>query len=127
MEQERSFSELMQDIVHNLQDLVRSEVRLAKAEVREETEKVKTAGAFMAAGGMLGLFGFFFLLLSAFRGLSLYMPDWEAALIVAGALIVISGLLTVFGAKLLKKVRTPPVGTLKNIRETVRWAKAGMK
>ena len=33
---ERSFAELLQDIAANVQEIIRSEFRLAKAEVREE-------------------------------------------------------------------------------------------
>ncbi len=39
MSSERPFSAVLKDIVGNLQDIVRSEIRLAKTEVQEEVAK----------------------------------------------------------------------------------------
>jgi hypothetical protein len=36
---DRSFADVFQDILHNVQEIVRSEVRLAKTEIREEAVK----------------------------------------------------------------------------------------
>ena len=41
---ERSFADVFQDIVRNIQEIVRSEVRLAKTEIRDEAAKAKSAG-----------------------------------------------------------------------------------
>ena len=39
MNQERAISDVLQDILRNLQEIVRSEVRLAKAEIRDEARQ----------------------------------------------------------------------------------------
>ena len=41
--EDRSLSEVLQDIIRNLQDIVRSEVRLARKEIGEEADKAKFA------------------------------------------------------------------------------------
>ena len=55
MNGDRAFSEVLQDLLRNLQELVRGEIRLAKAEVREEANLVLSAGVWLGlgvAGGM---------------------------------------------------------------------------
>ena len=52
---DRSFADVLQDIVGNIQEIVRSEVRLAKAEISEEARKAKPAGLSIAAGAVFGL------------------------------------------------------------------------
>ncbi len=79
---DRSFTEVLQDIVGNIQTIVRAEVRLARTEVAEEVHKAKPAGLAIAGGAVLGLCAVVFLLLAAVYGLSLVMPNWAAALIV---------------------------------------------
>ena len=39
MAEERSVSDVLQDILRNVQDMVRSEIRLAKVEIREEVSE----------------------------------------------------------------------------------------
>jgi apolipoprotein N-acyltransferase len=124
---QRSFSDVMHDILHNLQDIMRSEIRLAKAEVREETQKFQVAGALLAAGSLFGVFALFFLLLTAAEALATVVPGWQATLIVAVCLLAISGMFAAFGARLVKRMRAPPARTVDNIRETVRWAKTQLK
>jgi uncharacterized membrane protein YqjE len=40
---DRSLSDVLQDILRNVQEMVRSEVRLAKTEIREEAVKAKSS------------------------------------------------------------------------------------
>ena len=78
----RSFSDVLQDIIANIQEIVRYEVRLAKVEVREQAVAAKTSGVLFAAGLTLVMFSILFLLLTVFHALSMVVPNWEAALIV---------------------------------------------
>ena len=50
MAEERSVSDVLQDILRNLQDMVRSEIRLAKVEIREEVRRVVSSSVWIAAG-----------------------------------------------------------------------------
>ena len=40
---DRSLSDVLQDIIRNVQEIVRSEVRLAKTEIREEAAKARSS------------------------------------------------------------------------------------
>jgi uncharacterized membrane protein YqjE len=122
----RSISDVLQDIVGNIQDIVRSEVRLAKSELRDESVKVKAAAPLLVVGAVGGLLAAFFLAWAGFYALSLVLPMWAAALIVAGVLALIGGLTASAGVKALKKVH-PPQHTIASVKENVQWAKQQVK
>ena len=124
--QERSISDVLQDIVGNIQDIVRSEVRLAKGELREEAAKIKASAPSLVVGGVAGLLAAFFVAWAAFYALSLVFPMWAAALIVAGLLAIVAGVAVSAGIKMLQKVH-PPVQTIASVKENVQWAKQQVK
>ena len=125
--EDRSFSEAVQSIVGNVQEMVRSEVRLAKAEIGEEATKAKSSAALLGAGAVTALFAMLFLLLTVFYALSLAMPLWTAALIVAALLGVIALFTIGAGRKQLKRIHPTPERTIDSIRENVEWAKQQAK
>jgi uncharacterized membrane protein YqjE len=90
-------------VVHRLSEqvpeLVRSEVRLAQAEL---TQKGKAAGLGLAgfgAAGVLALYGLGAFLAAGIAALALVLPVWAAALIVGGAVFLVAGALALFGKK----------------------------
>lgn len=124
---DRSFSDVMQSIVGNIQDIVRSEVRLAKTEIREEAAKTKTAASLLGGGAAIGVFATLFLLLSIVFALALFVPLWVAALILGTVLAVAAGALIVTGLKQLKRVHPTPERTVETIKENVAWVKQRTK
>jgi uncharacterized membrane protein YqjE len=71
---DRSFSDVLQNIIRNVQEIVRSEVRLAKAEIQEEAVKTKTSILWLGAGVLAGIFGVFFLLFTTVYALAIVLP-----------------------------------------------------
>lgn len=126
-EVERSLTEVLQDIVRNLQQIVRSEVELAKTEIRDEISKTKTSLALLAAGAVVGIFAFLFLLVTLVEALALVIPGWAAALIVGVVLAVIAAVLYSGGVKRFKQVHAKPERTVETIRENVEWARQQAK
>ena len=57
---DRSLSEVLQDIIHNVQEIVRSEVRLAETEIREEAAKAKSSTLWITAGAVTAISQCFF-------------------------------------------------------------------
>ncbi|MCU1237163.1 MAG: hypothetical protein JWP63_5130 [Candidatus Solibacter sp.] len=124
---ERSFSELLQDIVRNIQEILRSEIRLAKTEIGQELVKTKSAGALLGGGAVAGLFATFFALLALVYGLTRVMPDWAAALVVAVVMGVAAAIALTAGKKQLKQVHATPDKTLHSIKENVEWVQQQTK
>lgn len=119
VQRERSLSDVLQDIVANIQDIVRSELRLASAEIRQEIAKAANAGKVAAAGAVLALFGMAFFLLAAVYALALVMPPWMAALAVALVLAIAGSILISAGNKRMKLIHLKPEKTVASIRETL--------
>jgi uncharacterized membrane protein YqjE len=119
---ERSMGEVVKDIISNVQEMVRSEVRLARVELREEASHASGAVKLIGIGAGLALLGAAFLLVTVTLLLALVMPAWLATLIV-GAVLGISGFV------MLQKGRAEfsvprPTKTIENVKENVEWMKS---
>jgi Flp pilus assembly protein TadB len=123
----RSLGEIVQDILRDVQEVMRSELRLARAEM---TDKAKQAGK---AGGLLGvaavaiLMGLACLTAAAIAALALAMPVWLAALIVGVLLGCIGGAAYAGGRARLRRVKPVPERTAQTIKDDVEWAKQRTK
>jgi uncharacterized membrane protein YqjE len=122
MSTERSISAVLHDIVGNVQNIVRSEIRLAKTEATEELGKARSAGVMLGVGAFLLLLGTIFLLLAAVYALSLVMEPWAAALTVGAVVSVIAAFCCGAGVRRFKSVRAVPK-TSATLKENVEWAK----
>jgi len=121
---ERPIGEVAKDLTSDVSQLVRQEIRLAKAEM---AEKARTA----APG--LGMFGGASILalcaagaLTAFLVLvfSLFLPEWTAALSVGAALAAVAYVLVRQGKERVADAGNPfPEQTIETVKEDVEWAK----
>ncbi len=123
----RSVPEVLQDIVGNIQEIIRSEFNLAKIEIKQEAAQAKGPAIMWLIGGALGLYALGFLLLTAIFGMATVMPIWLAALIVGAILTVISIALLSAAGKRLKQVHKIPERTIESLKENVQWAKEQIK
>ena len=119
---ERSISTVLYDIVGNVQEIIRSEMRLARTEFTEELGKMRSASVLLGVGALLAMFGVLFVLVAIVYALSLVIPAWAAALAVAVAVSALGGILVGAGIKRLKAVRAAPK-TTETLKENVEWAK----
>lgn len=86
----RSLTDVLTDIFRNVEDILRSEIRLAQSEVREELRRNRPAGLWVVAGLVGAIFSVFFLLLAILYGLRMVLPGWAAALCMAVALAIVA-------------------------------------
>ena len=119
---ERPLSTVVNDIVGNVQDIVRSEVRLAKTELTEQIGRARHAGVLCGVGVLMFVFCALFMLLAVVYALSLVMPGWAAALIVAAGVGAIAALCFGLGIKRFKSLRGAPK-TAATLKENAEWAK----
>jgi hypothetical protein len=120
---DRSFTDVLEDIVGNVQHIIRSEVRLAKAEIQEETVKAGKAARIGGSGAVLGLYAVGFLLLTCFFALEMAVAPWLAALIVTVVVGAVAGVLIRLGIRGMKRVHPRPDKTIDTLRENVEWAR----
>ena len=120
---DRSLSDVLQDIIRNVQEIVRSEVRLAKTEIREEAAKARSSMLLLAAGAVTAIFAIVFLLLTIVYALTLVTPGWAAALIVGTVLAVVASVMLTAGVRRFKQIHPTPERTIETMKENVEWAK----
>jgi hypothetical protein len=118
----RSIPEIVKDVLTNIQDIVRAEVRLAKAELGEELSRARTGGLLIGVGAVAAILSGQFLLLACVYALGRVMPNWAAALIVAAAVGVAAVVTLGLGLKRFKTIQAAPK-TAASLQENVRWAK----
>ena len=118
----RSIPEILKDVLTNIQDIVRAEVRLAKAELSEELSSARTAGLLIGVGAVAVIFSALFLLLACVYALGRVMPNWAAALIIAAAVGAAAAVTLGLGLKRFKTIQAAPK-TSASLQENVRWAK----
>jgi len=121
---QESFGELTKGLSRDISTLVRQELDLARAEMRE---KAKTAGPGLGMFGGAGVFALAALgALTAFLILllDLAMPAWGAALIVTALWAAVAGVLYVTGRERVKEAGKPvPEQTVETVKEDVDFAK----
>ncbi len=112
-----SVGELVGHVAQDLSTLMRQELDLAKAEVKQEVTKTGKAAGMMGAAGFAGYMVLLFASIAAWWGLANVMDQGWAALIVTGIWAVIGTVLFVVGRRRLKEVNPKPERTIETVKE----------
>jgi hypothetical protein len=118
----RSVSEIIQDILGNTREIIRSEIRLATVEVQQEARKAGKAAMMLAIGLVMALYGGALILLAVVYGLNLFLPPWLSAVLLGFLLAVYAYVLISTGLKRLRKVEAKPARAAETMKETIQWA-----
>lgn len=122
-ENNRSIVDVLQDILGNIQGLIRAEVKLAKTEIKEEAGKASRAAVVMGAGAIAGLYSIWLLLLAMLFALALVIPMWASALVLFVLTGIVAAVLLSAGKKRFQTVQTKPPKTVETLKENVEWMK----
>src|SRR5690348_3033798 len=120
---EPTFTQLFQDAFSSIREIIRSEVRLAKTETKEEMSEAGRAGAILGGGIVLTLYALGFALLAGVTALSLLVATWLAFLIVAVVVGIAAAVLIASGRRKLQHVDLKPQKTITSVKENLQWAK----
>lgn len=124
-----SVGELVGQVANDLSTLVRQEMALAKAEVKDEAKKAGKGAGMLGAAGLAGYFLLLFLSLTLMWGIGeMFDPDhpWIGALVVAVIWGIAAAVLASVGKKKLQQVNPKPEQTVESVKEDVRWTKEQM-
>ena len=120
---ERSAGEIMQDVVRDVGEVVRGEVRLARAEMSQKARQAGKAAGFFGGAAVCGLMAVAALVLAGIAALAMVMPLWAAALVMGVLLACIGGAMYAGGRTKLKDLDPVPEQTVQTIKDDVQWAK----
>lgn len=111
---------LVHDLSTQIPDLVRSELRLAQAELAEKGMRAGLGAGLLGAAGVTALYGVAVLLAALVLGLAVVLPAWAAALVVALVLLAVAGVLALRGKGQVEQATPPaPERAIAGIKEDV--------
>jgi len=120
---DRSLGELFSELSRQTSTLIRQEVALAKAEMKQKGSEVGKDVGMLAAGGLLAYAGLLALIATVIIILAEFMPWWLSALIVSLVVLAVGGLLVQRGMSALKATNMAPEQTIETLKEDKEWAK----
>lgn len=113
-------SELVQRASQQLTALVRSELRLAQAEMKEKGKRYGKGGGLFGGAGLVGFLMLQALVATVIAALAVVLPVWAAGLIVTAALGVVAAVMALTGKKEFSQAAPPtPEQTMKNVKADV--------
>jgi multidrug transporter EmrE-like cation transporter len=122
---DNSIADVLRTAIHDAQDLVRGEIALAKAEMREEVRRVGAGMVALAAAAIAGVIAVVLLLTAVARAISegLAWPVWTGFALV-GAVVAIGALMLAYmGRQRLKGERHMGL-TVDTLKENMQWMRA---
>ncbi|MEU9438981.1 phage holin family protein [Streptomyces sp. NPDC048252] len=112
--------DLVQHASQQLTELVRGEMRLAQAEMKEKGKRYGKGGGLFGGAGLLGFLTLQALVATAIAALAVPLPVWAAALIVTAVLGVIAAVLALTGKKEISEAAPPaPQQTIDSVKADV--------
>jgi hypothetical protein len=117
----RSVAALLSDLASETAMLVRQEIALFKAELREKLARLGQGVGALAAGGLVAFSGWLALLAAAVLSLSNLVEPWLAALIVGVVVLALGAGLLFFGKSRLDADAVALRRTINSLREDEAW------
>ena len=112
-----SVGELVSLVTRDLSTLMRQELALAKAEVKEEAVKAGRGAGMLGGAGFAGYMVLLFASIAIWWGLGAVMAKGWAALIVAVIWALIGAALFVLGRQRMREVNPKPERTTETVKE----------
>ncbi|MEU7061379.1 phage holin family protein [Streptomyces sp. NPDC046197] len=113
-------NELVQRASQQLTELIRGELRLAQAEMKQKGKRYGKGGGLFGGAGLVGFLMAQALVATVIAALAVALPVWAAALIVTAVLGVIAAVMAIGGKKQVDQAAPPtPEQTVENVKADV--------
>jgi uncharacterized membrane protein YqjE len=111
---------LVHDLTQQVPELIRSEIRLAQAEMTEKGKRAGLGIGMFSAAGLLAFLGLCCVVTTAILALAQVLPDWLSALIVAAVLFLGGGIAGVLGKGQVQQATPPaPEHAIEGVKEDI--------
>uniref|UniRef100_A0A5Q5BJ22 Phage holin family protein n=2 Tax=unclassified Mycobacterium TaxID=2642494 RepID=A0A5Q5BJ22_MYCSS len=118
-----SLGELMSQLSAQTSRLVRDELRLAQKEFQESAKHAGIGAGLLSVAGLFAVLGLATVIAAAVAALSLVLPVWAAALIVALVLFVIAGIAALVSKKQADEVTPAAPRTVETVKADIQEVK----
>ncbi|MFF3015452.1 phage holin family protein [Streptomyces sp. NPDC057939] len=115
-----SVGELVSRASQQISELVREEMRLARAEMTEKGKRFGVGGGLFGGAGLIGFLAAQALVGAVIAALALLLPIWASALIIAALLAAVAAAMAAAGKKQITKAGAPaPQQTIDSVKADV--------
>lgn len=110
-----SIGDLLNNLAHQASTLIRQEIDLAQAEMRQNAARLQRNVTMMVAGGLIALLGLGGLVAMGIMLLTqvAQLPGWAASGIIGGAVALIGLIVLISGQVGLRRTQLAPTRTLR--------------
>jgi hypothetical protein len=123
-----SVGQLASQLSEQVSRLVRDEMALAQLEAKQRAKRFGVGIGMFGVGGVCLFYAAGAAIAAAILGLANVMPGWLAAVIVAAALIVAAGIVSLTGKKSIDRGSPPmPTETMQSVREDAAAVKGALQ
>ncbi|CRZ16905.1 phage holin family protein [Mycolicibacterium neworleansense] len=125
-----STAQLLGQLQEQTTRLVRDELRLAQREFQESARHAGIGAGLISAAGLLAVLGLMTVVAAAVAAISLALPVWAAAVIVAAVLFVCAGIAALVSRNQVRQVPPPAtesVDSVKHDLEEIKEARHGQR
>lgn len=117
---------LVHQLTQQVPELIRSEMRLAQAEVAEKGKRAGVGIGMFSVAGLLAFFAIGTLIATAVLALALVVDAWLAALLVALVLLAAAGVAGLIGKNKVASAAPPkPERAMEGVKEDIATVKGG--
>ena len=119
-----SLTELVSGIVSDAQTLIRQQVTMLRAEVKEDVRRTKDAAIYMGIGAGVAALGSLFLVIGVvylLNYLAPTLPLFACWMIVGGVIVLGGGIAFVVGKRLFNSFNPLPDKTINALQENLSW------
>ncbi|OBB59924.1 hypothetical protein A5757_12680 [Mycobacterium sp. 852013-51886_SCH5428379] len=118
-----SIGELMGQLSAQTSRLVRDELRLAQKEFQESAKHAGIGAGLLSVAGLFAFLGLVTVIAAAVAGLSLVLPVWAAALIVAVVLFIVAGVAALVSKKQVEEITPAAPRTAETVKADIQEIK----
>ncbi|MFI2780534.1 phage holin family protein [Streptomyces sp. ALB3] len=112
-----SVSVLVSRASQQMSELVREEMRLARAEMAQKGKRFGKGGGLFGAAGLIGILAAQALMVTCIAALALVLPVWASALIVTAVLAAVAAAAALAGKKQVDRAGSPaPEQTVDSVK-----------
>jgi MFS family permease len=125
---DRPAADLVRQVSELVPRLVREELALAKAELREKGKAAGTGAGLFGGGGLVAFYAIGALVTAAILGLAQAVPGWAAALIVAAVLLAVAAVMALVAKKQVSEAAPPtPEQAISSVKEDLSTVKESVR
>lgn len=121
---EKSIGELVSAATRDLSQLVRSEIALAKSEIKQEVKQASAGAAMFTGAALAGYLTLLFLSFAAAWGIGTLLGGGTGwGLLIVGVLYgIAAAVMALTGKKKVSQVK-PPERTIRTVKDDLAWAR----